>query len=174
MLLTNIEMKRNRKSLWWEVSAYPTCWRIEETIRFIKQSYDLVDIRMLSYRRLRSLVVPVDAVAFFTVSVIGTRMKLSILAAHLVTASKRLLGIPGFRRCERRRNPRGLRSLTGRIARPPEQIPNLCPGSAEIVGKVLASEPLARKPGVRHISAVKPCPTWSARWQPIPIIPPPR
>lgn len=97
MLLTNIEMKRNRKTLWWAVSAYLTRWRIEETIRFIKQSYDLEDIRVLTYQRLRNMVVLVNAVAFFTASVIGSRMKLQILATHLVTASKRLFGIPDFR-----------------------------------------------------------------------------
>lgn len=43
ILLTNIQVKRNRKSLWWIVAAYLTRWRIEETIRFIKQSYDLED-----------------------------------------------------------------------------------------------------------------------------------
>jgi hypothetical protein len=97
MLLTNIQVKRNRKSLWWMVAAYLTRWRIEETIRFIKQSYDLEDIRVLSYRRLRNMVVLVNAVAYFTTSVIGTRMKLEILSSHLIKASKRLFGIPDFR-----------------------------------------------------------------------------
>ena len=97
MLLTNIEMRRNRRTLWWAVSAYLTRWRIEETIRFIKQSYDLEDIRVMAYRRLQNMVVLVNAVAFFTAVVIGTRMKLEILATHLITASKRLFGIPDFR-----------------------------------------------------------------------------
>lgn len=97
MLLTNIGMKRNRKTLWWAVCAYLTRWRIEETIRFIKQSYDLEDIRVLTYQRLRNMVVLVNAVAFFTANVIGSRMKLQILATHLITASKRLFGIPDFR-----------------------------------------------------------------------------
>ena len=43
MLLTNLEMRRDRKTLWWAVSAYFTRWRIvpearlrhdEEAIRF--------------------------------------------------------------------------------------------------------------------------------------------
>ena len=97
MLLTNIEMRRNRKTVWWAVAAYLTRWRIEETIRFIKQSYDLEDIRVMTYRRLRNMVVLVNAVAFFTASVLGTRMKLEILSTHLITASKRLFGIPDFR-----------------------------------------------------------------------------
>ena len=97
MLLTNLAMRRNRKTLWWAVSAYLTRWRVEETIRFIKQSYDLEDIRVLTYQRLRNMAVLVNAVAFFTAVVLGTRIKLEILASHLLKASKRLFGIPDFR-----------------------------------------------------------------------------
>jgi len=97
MLLTDLPMRRNRKVLWWVVSAYLTRWRIEEAIRFVKQSYDLEDIRVLTYQRLRNLAVLVNAVAFFTAVVLGTRIKLEILATHLVTAARRLFGIPDFR-----------------------------------------------------------------------------
>jgi len=129
MLLTNIEMKRNRKTLWWVVSAYLTRWRIEETIRFIKQSYDLEDIRVLTYRRLRNMVVLVNAVAFFTAVVIGTRTRLEILATHLITASKRLFGIPDFRYYA---IADGIREVCARsprkIAKPPDAIPQLAFG----------------------------------------------
>ncbi len=97
MLLTDLPMRRNRKLRWWVVAADLTRWRIEEAIRFTKQSYDLEDIRVLTYDRLRNLVVLVNAVAFFTAVVLGTRIKLDILATHLVTAAKRLFGIPNFR-----------------------------------------------------------------------------
>ena len=97
MLLTNLPMRRNRKLLWWVVAAYLTRWRIEEAIRFTKQSYDLEDIRVLTYDRLRNLVVLVNAVAFFTAVVLGTRIKLDILTTHLIRAAKRLFGIPDFR-----------------------------------------------------------------------------
>ncbi len=97
MLLTNLSLRKNRKILWWVVSAYLTRWRIEEAIRFIKQSYDLEDIRVLSYERLRNMVVLVNAVAFFTAVVLGTRIKLEILATHLLKAAKRIFGIPDFR-----------------------------------------------------------------------------
>ena len=97
MLLTNLPLRKNRKVLWWVVSAYLTRWRIEEAIRFIKQSYDLEDIRVLTYERLRNMAVLVNAVAFFTAVVLGTRIKLEILATHLLRAAKRLFGIPDFR-----------------------------------------------------------------------------
>jgi hypothetical protein len=97
MLLTNLPLRKNRKVLWWVVSAYLTRWRVEEAIRFIKQSYDLEDIRVLTYGRLRNMAVLVNAVAFFTAVVLGTRIKLDILATHLLRAAKRLFGIPDAR-----------------------------------------------------------------------------
>ena len=97
MLLTDLPMRRNRKVLWWVVAAYLTRWRIEEAIRVFKHSYDLEDIRVLTYQRLRNMAVLVNAVAFFTAVVLGTRIKLAILATHLVSAAKRLFGIPNFR-----------------------------------------------------------------------------
>ena len=96
MLLTDLPMRKNRKVLWWAVSAYLTRWRIEEAIRFIKQSYALEDIRVLTYERLRNMAVLVNAVAFFTAVVLGTRIKLNILATHLLKAAKRIFGIPDF------------------------------------------------------------------------------
>lgn len=97
MLLTNLPMRRNQKVLWWIISSYLTRWRVEETIRFGKQSYQVEDIRVLTYERLRNLIVLVTAAMFFTAVVLGTKMKLSILASHVLKAAKRLFGIPDFR-----------------------------------------------------------------------------
>jgi len=97
MLLTSLPMRRNRRLLWWVVSAYLTRWRVEETIRFGKQSYQVEDIRVLTYERLRNLIVLVMAAMFFTAVVLGAQMKLSILASHVLKAAKRLFGIPDFR-----------------------------------------------------------------------------
>ena len=55
MLLTTERTARSRKSHWRVVEAYLSRWRVEETIRFIKQSYRLEDIRLLSYLRLRCI-----------------------------------------------------------------------------------------------------------------------
>ena len=122
-------MRRNRKVLWWVVSAYLTRWRIEEAIRFVKQSYDLEDIRVLTYRRLRNLAALVNAVAFFTAVVLGTRIRLEILATHLVTAAKRLFGIPNFRLYAL---ADGIREVCARSPRrappPPQALPQLSLG----------------------------------------------
>jgi len=97
MLLTTEPMRRNRKVLWWVVEAYITRWRVEETIRFIKQSYDIEDIRVLTYDRLKNMAVLVLAASYFAAVWLGTTSKLNILALHAMNAAKRLFGIPDFR-----------------------------------------------------------------------------
>ena len=96
LLLTNLALRRNRKRLWWVVSAYLTRWRIEETIRFVKQSYELEDVRVLRYERLRNLMVLVTAAMFFAAVVLGRQAKLKALVGHALAAAKRLFGIPDF------------------------------------------------------------------------------
>jgi hypothetical protein len=97
MILTTEPMRRNRKVLWWVVEAYLTRWRVEETIRFIKQSYDFEDVRVLTYQRLKNMAVLVLAASYFAAVWLGTRTKLNILAMHAMNAAKRIFGIPDFR-----------------------------------------------------------------------------
>ncbi len=97
MLLTTEPMRRNRKVLWWVIQAYLTRWRVEDTIRFIKQSYNLEDIRVMTYRRLKNMAALVLAASFFTAVHIGYRAKVEILALHVLKASQRIFGIPNFR-----------------------------------------------------------------------------
>ena len=97
MLLTTEPMRRNRKVIWWIVETYITRWRVEETIRFIKQSYDIEDIRVLTYDRLKNMSVLVMAASFFAAVWLGTTTRLNILAMHTMNAAKRLFGIPDFR-----------------------------------------------------------------------------
>jgi hypothetical protein len=47
LVLTNVAVKNSRRSLWRIVSGYLTRWLVEETIRFLKQSYRLEDLRVL-------------------------------------------------------------------------------------------------------------------------------
>jgi hypothetical protein len=97
MILTTEPMRRCRKTLWWIVEAYMARWRIEETIRFIKQSYDLEDIRVLTYGRLQAMAALVLAASFFAAVYLGSKAKLEILAFHVLKAAKRIFGIPDFR-----------------------------------------------------------------------------
>jgi hypothetical protein len=97
LLLTTEPMRRHRAILWWAVEAYLTRWRVEDTIRFIKQSYDLENVRVLTYRRLKNLVTLLLAVAYFTAVRVGMKARLKIMAVHVLDAAKRLFGIPDFR-----------------------------------------------------------------------------
>ena len=98
LLLTNLKLRaRDSESLWWAAQIYGTRWKIEETFRFIKQSYNLEDIRVLKYRRLKNLVVLVTAAAYFAATYLGQKMKLRILSEKLLVISQRFFGIPPFR-----------------------------------------------------------------------------
>jgi hypothetical protein len=66
MLLTDLPMgAKDSEKVWWIVQIYLTRWKIEETFRFIKQSYNLEDIRVMKYQRLKNLVILVTAAAYF-------------------------------------------------------------------------------------------------------------
>lgn len=97
LLLTTERMENKRQRLWWVVEAYLTRWRIEETIRFVKQSYQLEDIRVLTYERLRNMMGLVLAASYFAAVYLGVRAKLEILVTHVLKAAKRIFGIPDFR-----------------------------------------------------------------------------
>ncbi len=74
MLLTNLVARaQDSESLWWIVQIYLTRWKIEETFRFLKQSYNLEDLRVLSYQRLQNLVTLVAAAAYFAAPSWGRR-----------------------------------------------------------------------------------------------------
>ena len=98
MLLTNVPIgAKDSQSLWWIVQIYLTRWKIEETFRFIKQSYNLEDIRVMKYQRLKNLVILVRAVAYFAATFLGQQMKLRILCEKPMIISQRFFGIPPFR-----------------------------------------------------------------------------
>lgn len=97
MLLTNLPMRKRRGVLWWAVEAYLTRWRVEETIRFIKQNYNLEDVRVMTYNHLRNMAALILAAAYFTAVHLGLRTKLILLAGHALYAAKRIFGIPNFR-----------------------------------------------------------------------------
>jgi hypothetical protein len=98
MLLTNLVARaRDSESLGWIVEIYLTRWKIEETFRLLKQSYNLEDLRVLSYQRLQNLVALVAAAAHFAATFLGQKMKLRLLTEKLLIISLRFFGIPPFR-----------------------------------------------------------------------------
>jgi hypothetical protein len=97
MLLTNLPLKKNRQLLLKIVKSYITRWGIEETIRFVKQSYKVEDIRVQTYVRLQNMMALVLAAAFFAAVHIGGKLKLVTLSAIIIKASKRIFGVAAFR-----------------------------------------------------------------------------
>jgi hypothetical protein len=97
MLLTNIPLRKKRTLLSWMMEAYITRWRIEETIRFMKQSYQEENIRVLTYRRLKNMAAMLLAVIYFAARYLGTASKLKVLTLSVLKEARRLFGVPDFR-----------------------------------------------------------------------------
>jgi len=97
LLLTTLPLRRNRRVLWFVVESYLTRWRIEEAIRFTKQSYNLEDIRVLTYRRLCNLTALVLAASYFAAVQLGDRLRLAVLTRRVLQAARRFYGIATFR-----------------------------------------------------------------------------
>lgn len=96
MLLTNVAVKPSRTSLWFIVQVYLARWMVEETIRFIKQSYHLEDIRVLDYDRLKNLVALTLAATYFAAVWLGERLRLAVLCRRVAKLAKRFFGVPEF------------------------------------------------------------------------------
>jgi len=96
MLLTTEPLRKSRKALWRLVRSYIRRWAIEETIRYIKQSYELEDVRVLNYRSLQNLMPLVWAAAYFAAVLLDTASKLKVMAGYVLKAAKRVFGIPEF------------------------------------------------------------------------------
>jgi len=114
LLLTNaLDGARDSQSLWWIARIYLTRWKIEETFRFIKQSYNLEDIRVMKYQRLKNLVVLVTAAAYFAATFLGQKMKLRILCEKLLIISQRF---SAFHRSDSTRWPMESRTSSPKAA----------------------------------------------------------
>lgn len=96
MLLTTLRAARSRKSLRQAVEGYLTRWRVEETIRFVKQAYEVEDVRLLRFGRLKAMVAIVLATAYFAMAWLGLGDKLAVLADHVKRVSKRMFDMPDF------------------------------------------------------------------------------
>ena len=69
---------------------------VEETIRFIKQSYHLEDLRVLDYERLRNLVALTVAAAYFAAVWLGEKLRMQVLCRRVAKLAKRFFGVPEF------------------------------------------------------------------------------
>jgi len=97
MLLTSCEMEKNRKeSIWRIVEYYLARWKCDESYRYIKQCYNLEDVRVQSYISIRNIVVLVLAVSYFASVYLGQNIKLKMLVERIFILSKRFFGVPSF------------------------------------------------------------------------------
>ena len=87
MLLTSCQLDRKKKeSIWRTVEYYLARWKCDESYRYIKQGYNLEDIRVRSYKSIRNIVVIVLAVSYFAAVYLGQNIKLKLLivTSHII------------------------------------------------------------------------------------------
>lgn len=97
MLLTSLSVKHSQKDVRKILRSYIKRWSIEETIRFMKQTYDLENIRVLKYERLRNMMAILLSVFYFISVILDRSQKLTIMTGHILKSAKRVFGIPDFR-----------------------------------------------------------------------------
>ena len=96
MLLTTLAVVDARDAVWEVVQGYLTRWRVEETIRFVKQSYKVEEVRNLMFARVRNVAALVLAVAFFVAVRLGLYEKRAVLRQHITNVARRIFGTPEF------------------------------------------------------------------------------
>lgn len=97
ILLTSLKVNPTQKDIWFIVEAYIKRWSVEETIRFIKQTYDLENIRVLRYARLQNMMALLLAAFYFLAVILDQTQKLTVMAGHVLKCAKRVFGIPDFK-----------------------------------------------------------------------------
>jgi hypothetical protein len=97
MLLTSCPVNiRTKESIWRIVEIYLTRWKCDESFRYIKQCYNLEDIRVRSYIGIRNTVALILAVSYFAAVYLGDNLKLKMLIERIYLVSKRFFGVPSF------------------------------------------------------------------------------
>ncbi len=97
MLITSCPVNlRTKESIWRIVEIYLTRWKADESFRYIKQCYNLEDIRVRHYTSIRNMVALILAVAYFAAVYLGDNLKLKMLVERIYLVSKRFFGVPTF------------------------------------------------------------------------------
>ena len=97
MLLTSCSVDlKAKESIWRIVEIYLTRWKCDESFRYIKQCYNLEDIRVRDYTSIRNMVVLILAVAYFAAVYLGDNLKFKMLVERIYLVSKRFFGVPTF------------------------------------------------------------------------------
>jgi len=97
MLLTSCPVNlKSKECIWRIVEIYLTRWKCDESFRYIKQCYNLEDIRVRHYTSIRNIVVLILAVSYFAAVYLGENLKLKMLVERIYLVSKRFFGVPTF------------------------------------------------------------------------------
>ena len=97
MLLTSCAVQlKSKEHIWRIVEIYLTRWKCDESFRYIKQCYNLEDIRVRSYVSIRNTVALVLAVAYFASVYLGDNLRFKVLVERIYLVSKRFFGVPSF------------------------------------------------------------------------------
>lgn len=97
VLITNLEVNtKESKAIYYVLEVYLTRWKCDECFRYIKQSYNLEDLRVRSYTSIRNTIAMVHAIAYFTSVYMGLSLKLKLCVQKIFILSKRFFGVPTF------------------------------------------------------------------------------
>ena len=93
---TTLAKTTTREALWQVVEGYITRWRVEDTIRHVKQSYGPEDMRLFKYAKIKALAAIVLATIYFSMTWIGNSEKHDVIARSVARMSFRIHGVPEF------------------------------------------------------------------------------
>ena len=96
MLLTTLAKTTTREALWQVVEGYITRWRVEDTIRHVKQSYSLEDMRLFKYAKIKALAAIVLVTIYFSMTWIGNSERHDVIARSVARMSFRIHDVPEF------------------------------------------------------------------------------
>lgn len=92
MLMTNVD-KAPEDIL----DIYLTRWKCEESFRFLKQEYNLEDVRVRNYTALRNTIALIHAVFYFLSVYLHRGLRVSILLEKILEKAKRFFEVPVFK-----------------------------------------------------------------------------
>lgn len=97
MLLTHYSVNTKLKeSIWRIVEIYLTRWKCDESFRYIKQCYNLEDIRVRRYTSIRNTIALILAVSYFAAVYLKDNLRLKVMVERIYLVSKRFFVVPTF------------------------------------------------------------------------------
>lgn len=96
LLLTNVPPSQDRAHAAWIADVYLTRWKCEEAYRFLKQGYNLEDVRVRSYTALRNTYALVHAILYFVSVIIGAKAKMNLIFKKVCEKAKRFYEVATF------------------------------------------------------------------------------